>query len=166
MSELPIYVCNVDTPEGAKDYVTCLPQDLVIEKGLPPEAIVGILLRPLEQGEPITPSVFARNHNFVDFLHQVIARRGPSMPGLVEEARRQGEGWVYIIDQRTRDPQGSVPPEDIIGVFEVAGGEVVIDSYHPSPKHQILSVDGFFRLDSELQSCLLDELETLASSAT
>jgi len=34
MTELPITVCRVDTPEGAKDYVTCLSHDHVFKHGL------------------------------------------------------------------------------------------------------------------------------------
>src|SRR5262249_30472144 len=122
------------------------------------EVIIGVLSRPLGPGEAITPAVFARNRVFVDFLHGVIARRGPELPGLIAEARRQGAGWVYIIDQRTPTPQGPIPPEDILGGFEVKGGQVVPGSYRPNPKHRVLSADGFFRLGAELQDCLLEEL--------
>jgi hypothetical protein len=121
-----------------------------------------VLLRPLEPDEPVTPAVFARNRVFVDFMHGVIARRGPTLPGLIAEARRQGDGWVYIIDQRTRNPQGHIPPEDIVGVFAVKSGEIVSGSYQPCPKHQILSADGFLRLEGELQACLLEELASRA----
>ncbi len=158
MAELPIILSRVNTPEGMKEYVTCLPHEQVFARGLAPQAIIGELLRPLEPGEPITPAVFARNRVFVEFMHEVIARRGPTLPGLIAEARRQGDGWVYIIDQRTRNPRGHIPPEDIVGVFAVKGGEIVPGSYQRSPKHLILSADGFFRLAAELQACLLDEL--------
>jgi hypothetical protein len=165
MTELPIIVCRVDTPEGPKDYVTCLSHEHVFQHGLPAEAIIGVLLRPLESGEAITPSVFARNRVFVEFMHSVIARRGPELPGLIAEAKRQGEGWVYVVDQRTPTPQDAVPPEDIVGAFEIKNGQVVPGSYRASPKHMILSANGFFRLGSELQPCLLEELTALAGGA-
>ncbi|MBX7106519.1 MAG: hypothetical protein K1X57_20760 [Gemmataceae bacterium] len=158
---LPITVCRVRTPDGVKDYVTCVPHQAAFASGLAPEVIVGVLLRPVDQVTAITPEVFARNRVFVDFLHAVIARRGPGLPGLVAEARRQGEGWVYIIDQRTRNPQGHIPPEDIIGVFAVQRGRIVPDSYQSSPKHLILSADGFLQLGAELQACLLEELASV-----
>lgn len=162
MAELPITVCRVKMPDGVKEYVTCLTMESVIARGgLAPQAIIGTLTRPLEQGESISPAVFARNRVFVDFLHAVIARRGPEAPGLVAEAARQVNGWVYIIDQRTRTPQGAVPPEDIIGAFEVKDGRLVSDSYRPCQKHMILSPDGFFRLDAQLQTFLLEELAAL-----
>src|SRR5206468_2589407 len=68
MTALPISVCRVDTPEGARDYVTCLPHEQAFANGIPPEAIIGELLRPLKPREAITAAVFARNRVFVDFL--------------------------------------------------------------------------------------------------
>ncbi|MFI5377930.1 MAG: hypothetical protein ACHRHE_01375 [Tepidisphaerales bacterium] len=161
MAEPAIIVCQVDTPEGVKNYVTCLSHEHAFAKGLAPQAIIGVLSRSLEPGEAITPALFARNRVFVDFMHEVIARRAPELPGLIAEARRQGKGLICVIDQRTRTPHGAVPPEDIIGVFVVKSGQVASDSYHPNPNHVILTADGFFQLGSELQPCLLEELSRI-----
>lgn len=158
MSEPTFYIYAVDTPDGPKDYVTVVPPDVGFSQGLAAEAIVGVLLRPLKPGEAITPEVFARNRVFVDFLHAVIARYGPEQAGCMAEAARLGEGWVYVIDQRTPTPQGAVPPEDIIGAFEVKNGQVLSSSYRASYKHMILSPSGFFRLEAGLHQCLLREL--------
>jgi hypothetical protein len=103
--------------------VTLLAPERVLANGLAPEAIVGVLSRPPRSGERITPELFARNRVFVDFLHEVIARHAPSQPGFQAEARRLGNGWIYVVDQRTPTSQGPVPPEDIIGAFEVKVGK-------------------------------------------
>jgi hypothetical protein len=92
----------------------------------------------------------------------MIARRAPELPGIIAEAKRQGEGWLYLIDQRTPTPHDFVPPQDIVGAFEVKNGQVVSGSYRPCPKHSILSSNGFFRLAPELELCLLEELAALA----
>jgi hypothetical protein len=165
MTEFSINVCRVDTPEGPSDYVTCLSHEHVFQHGLVAEAIIGVLLRPLEAGEPITPGIFARNRVFVEFMQSLIARRGPELPGLMAEAKRQGEGLVCVVDQRTPTPQGPVPPEDIVGLFEVKHGQVVPGSYRASPKHMLLSDHGFFRVAPELQQCLLEELAALPGKA-
>lgn len=165
MVHAPINVCEAETPEGLKHYVTCLSLDDVFARGLAPEAIVGELLRPLEPGERISPDVFARNRIFVEFMHDVIARRAPQLPGFIAEARRQGNGWMYVIDQRTPTPQGGVPPHDVVGAFEVRDGSVVTGSYQRNSNHTILSDDGFFQLGSELHSCLMDELMALNHQA-
>ncbi len=155
---MKINIYHVNTPDGPKDYVACLSHEQVFLKGLDPKAIFGVLLRPLSADENITPSVFTQNSVFVKFLHEVIARRALESLSLIEEARRQGEGWVYVIDQRTRNPREAVPPEDVVGVFEVRGGCIVLGSYRPNPGHMILSANGFFRLSAELQACLVQEL--------
>jgi hypothetical protein len=164
MTLSPMIVCSVDTPEGPKDYVPCLPLEHVFQHGLAPEAIVGVLLRPLESDESITPGVFARNKVFVEFMHSVIARHAPLLPGLIAEAERLFEGCVCVIDQRTPTPNDGVPPEDIVGVFEVKNGRVVPGSYQACPKHMVLSERGFFQLDADLQRCLMDDLATLSGT--
>jgi hypothetical protein len=159
-------VCRVRTAEGEQDLVTLLPPDAVFAQGLAPEAVVGVLTGPLGEGDRIAPENFARNRVFVEFLHGVIARHAPEQPGFQAEARRMGNGWIYLIDQRTPTPQGAVPPEDIFGAFEVKDGAVVPGSYKPSDRHRILSVNGFFRLDAGLYQCLMDELAARNASST
>src|SRR5262249_6475934 len=94
-----IWGCRVRKPaEGPQGIVTLLPPEEMFTKGLIPEAIVGVLKVPLKEGEAIKPENFVRNKVFYDFMHEVIARVGPELKGLKAEARRQGEGWVYLID--------------------------------------------------------------------
>jgi hypothetical protein len=162
MTELTFNVCRVDDAEGIRDYVTLIPIEQAFSRGLVPKAIVGVLSRPLADEEAITLELFAPNQVFVEFLHEVIARRGPSSPGLVAEAERQGDGWAYIIDGRTRSPEGPVPPEDIIGAFEVRGGSLVPGSYCANPNHRLLSAHGFFRLSPDMQEALAEELANRA----
>lgn len=158
--QLQIHSCRVESDEGDKDYLTCLPEEM-LGCGLPSEAIVGTLHRPLADGEAIAPENVAINSAFVDFMHGVIARRAPQLPGFIAEARRQGEGLLVIVDLRTQTPDGPVPPHDIVGCFRVAEGAAVVGSYRPSPKHRLLTENGFFQLHPELQAALLEELRRL-----
>ncbi len=158
-SVAPIYVYRVDLPEGITDLVTIVPPEQATRQGgLIPEAIVGRLSHLLGKDDQITSENFARNTVFVDFLHHVIAHHAPNQPPLRAEAQQQGSGWIYIIDQRTPTPEGEVPPEDIIGAFEVVDGHVVPESYRGSPQHRVLSAHGFFQLGRELHWCLMREL--------
>ena len=93
-------------------------------------------------------------------MHEVIARESPELPTCRDEASRIGDGLLYVIDQRTATPDGAVPPEDIIGAFEVKGGAIPVRSYRPNPNHRLLSQRGFFRLDDQLCALLVQELET------
>lgn len=156
--EPDIFVARIRTPEGTQDVVTLLPSSVFFNQGLAPEAVVGMLARPLEPGERVTPDLFARNRVFVDFLHQFIAENAPQDPACRANAQRLGKGWIYIIDHRTETPAGDVPPEDILGALEVADGRVVVGSYRPSPRHRILSARGFFRLGTALHARLVEEV--------
>jgi hypothetical protein len=164
MSDPRFHLCEVETPEGRKHYLTVLPTEVVFRAGMIPESIVGVLRRPLAPGEPITREVFVRNSLFVKFMHEIVARFAPLEPEFQAEAKRLGTGWVYIIDNRTKTPNGSVPPEDIVGAFEVNNRKVVPDSYRPSPKYQILSKDGLFQLTPFLYAQMLRELHSRLES--
>lgn len=157
MAELPFLIVRVNTEEGQKDYVTCVKAEQ-LSKGLISEAIMGVLLRPLTAGEKIGPAVFAQNRVFVDFMHEVIARSSAQLVELLDEAKRQGDGAVAIIDGRTKTPHGYVPNWDVVGTFDVNSGQLVSGSYKPNPAHVILSPDGFVQLDARVQSALLQEV--------
>jgi hypothetical protein len=123
-----IYMARVPG-EGMQNIVSVLPETIVFVQGLVPQAIVGKLLKSAAEGGTLVPRNFARNKEFVDFLHEIIARYGPDLPGLIAEAKRLGSGRVYVIDGRTRTPQGDVPPHDIIGAFRVEGGVVARETH-------------------------------------
>ena len=161
---MPVHVFRVRTPDGDKDFVTLVAQSVASSNGLAGEAIVGQLLRPLQSGEQIAPDNFARNPAFVDFMHAIVARESPNLPSCRAEAERLGDGFLYVIDQRTATPAGPVPPEDIIGAFAVKGGALVAGSYTPNRNHSILSTRGFFQLDPALLDCLVKELEAVSSA--
>jgi hypothetical protein len=161
MAQLPITITRVDTPEGERDYVSCMPADWVAAHGLPKEAVIGMLTRPLDPRNPvIAPAVFARNATFVDFMHSVIARHGPRSAALLAEGRKEN-GWIYVVDRRTRTPDKQVPARDVFGAFELRDGAIVPGSYRPNNDHFVLSVDGFFQLPGELGAALLEELSQL-----
>jgi hypothetical protein len=158
MDDDRVHVVRVNHQDGPRDYLTLLKPDTVFAQGLTPKAIVGVMRRLLQPGEKITPDLFILNRPFVDFLHGVLARYSPGQPACQAEARQVGEGFIYILDQRTPTPEDEVPPEDIIGALEVRDGNIIPDSYRPNPNHLILSARGFFRLDDTLHGCLMQEL--------
>jgi len=161
-SELPVTICSVKTPDGFKDYVTLSAVGAAFKNGLAPAEIVGALIQPIKDGGAVVPANFARNRVFVELLHRTIAKHGPSVSGLVAAAKQQREGWVHIIDGRTPTPQGAVPPEDIIGAFQVRGGQIIPGSYQQNSNHKILSTQGFLCLDPAMQEFLLSEVSASA----
>src|SRR5262249_1633198 len=164
MAKLQIGFIHLDFPENpgeeSKDYVTCLSTERLSRyAGIPSEGIIGQVLRPLQPGERIDPGNFAANKVFVDLIQGVIASRGPQTPDLIAEAKRLRKGTLYIIDRRTRTPEGPVREileQDIFGEFQVSKGRIVPGSYRPNDKHYILTEDGFFQLGPELEESLLE----------
>ena len=158
MDEPEIYISRVVTPEAKGDYVSLLPPkgDLIAE------TVIGVLRTP-QSGDPvISTDTFTRNGVFVDFMHDVIRREAPKLPAYKTEARRVGNGPVYVIDQRAAEQQTPIQPEDVFGAFEASNGELVPGSYETNPTHKILSERGFFRLEAALRAALMRDLESLA----
>jgi hypothetical protein len=166
MSDQSVHVYVVRTPQGEKQYLTPLPTDVAFSRGLIREAIVGEAPRPLGPGEPVTPANFVPNPAFVRLMHDVLARHAPHDAACNAEAKRQESGWVYILDGRTKTPQGAVPPEDIIAALPVENGEFVPGAYRLNARHALLTNDGFFRLPPCLHEQLLIELRRRLDSRT
>ena len=150
------YVYRVKTSAGERDIVSLFSG--AFEAGLITEAIVGEYTHLLEEGESANDASFRPNPAFVRLLHDVIERHAPQLRGLQAEARRQGTGWVYVIDARTPTPDGEVPPCDVIGGFEVSDGDVIPHSYRPNPNHRLLTENGLFGLDPALHERLMERI--------
>ncbi len=138
--------------------VLCLLPPKMVKKlgGLPPAAICGVIDG--DQGV----SSFRKNPKFVEFLHAVIQKVGPTDPELRAAAALQKNGWVYVIDLRTPDgPHGRVVPEDIIGAFEVKEGAIDGRSYWANEKHLVFCERGLMQLPPTLYTALVDELSRL-----
>ena len=130
------------------------PEEMQSLGGLPAEGIAGVM-----GSGSISVDDFRENPGFARFMHQVIGMAGPKDPGLQAAARQQGDGWVYIIDLRTPErPSGRVPPEDIIGAFEVRNGRIIPGSYQASATHLVYTRNGLVCLPPYLRRALVVQL--------
>ena len=153
---LPVVACRVNDGNGERIVIALATVSDAQVVGLSARQVVGQLLEP-SATEVIEPTKFARNPAFFDFMHDVIRRHGPKLPALQAAARAQREGHVFIIDGRTPTPEGRVPPEDIIGGFQVREGIVEEATYSANPNYRLLSELGFTQLDSALLEHLQNE---------
>jgi hypothetical protein len=87
-------------------------------------------------------------------LSRVIYEHTDDRADIRIEAGMQGSGHVYVLDRRTADPGGRVPPEDIIGAVRVEAGVTVAGSFQHNPRHRPLTHSGFFRLPQQLKAAL------------
>ncbi len=148
------HILVIKDRERLRRYVSPLSLEHLAQKGLRSEAIMGEL-----SGPNLSPDTFQQNPLFLKFLGWVIAKHGPRSAELLDEVRRQQNGYVYLIDHRSQSADGSVPPEDIIGGFEVRDGAIV--RYHSSPNYQLYTKAGLMSLPGTFHELLVEELSKL-----
>ena len=140
-------------PPTALRALSFVPPEIVKQiGGLPKEAIYGFM-----QGEGISAEQFRPNPLFNTFLHDVIRNHVSNDPAAHAAALQQGSGSLSIIDLRTPEgPDGFVPYEDIIGIFEVKDGVFGPQSYQPNDKYLAFSArGGFISLPADLQAAFV-----------
>ncbi len=160
-----IHLVGLSEPGRWDALVSLLSDEHVLRSGLPGPAIIGRLREHREAGAPLTPDNLEVNDEFVDFLHDIIARETPNDPAFQRAVKRQRDGWMYVIDRRTPTPAGEVPAEDILGAFRIENGEAVPGSYQRMKTHRIVSERGLFQLDDYLQPKLIEALRALGTDA-
>lgn len=157
MTEESCFIYDVDLDGQPKRYLSPLPNEVVIQLGLPTEAIMGELIGNVEE---ITTDNFRMNPVFREFLQWVIEKHARLFQDLIAEGKRQKDGIVCVLDLRTPTPGGPVLPEDIIGVFEVKDGELV--RFVGSSKYVLVGQNGLTKLNDDIRAKLIDELTVLA----
>ena len=148
-----VYLFSAVT-DAVHHYLSFIEPDEVFRKGLAGEAIIGEVDATLS----VSPAHFRGNSVFKAFLHEVIARVAPTLPESKQQARELQNGFLFVIDARVPDPTGEILPEDIMGAFRVADGEIVPDSYQINENHRLVSDKGLFRLHPAIHAELLREL--------
>jgi hypothetical protein len=153
-----VFTYRLDMGAGEQDVVSLVGPELVFEHGLCTEAILGVLTPGSQPGDAFRPECFRQNPAFVTYLGGLMAAHILSDADLVREARRQAEGFVYVLDGRTPTPRDRVPAEDVIGAAAVNAGELVPGSYRHNPNHQLLTMNGYFVLPSQMEDILLFDI--------
>ena len=115
-----VFVYQVNVGADVREVVSLLDPDTAFGHGICTEAIVG-MVRPGPAGQPqIEPERFQENPAFVQFLRELISARIYDVEDLRRAGQQQGEGYLYLLDARTPQPQGQVPPVDATG--QLPGG--------------------------------------------
>jgi hypothetical protein len=151
-------IFSVQTPQGRFNVVSFSSPADAAARGIPEEAIIGILPSNVVD---IKQATIKQNASFVLFLHKVIARHCSLTPSLMNQALQIGRGSLFVIDGRATTPSGQQESEDILGVFQVEGGRIIAESYQPNPDYLLVSKRGLFALDTWLHARLLEELAKL-----
>jgi hypothetical protein len=136
--------------------VSFLKPDEVEQLGeIPSKAVCGYF-----ENESTDPDHFIENAAFVQYMHSMIADKGFDLPSLKAAAKKQINGYLYIIDLRTPEGViGNVPPEDIIGAFKVENQQLVDKSYWRNGSHKILTVNGLVKLPPDMFNLVIEGLK-------
>lgn len=148
-----------DSEGDIKRYFSVLPQDEVMRKGLLRQAIAGTIEGAFDKNTVFDGSNFQPNREYIELLHAVIEKYGPGIEQLQTEAQRQQSGSVVVFDRRIGDIDAGVPPEDIIGLFEVENGKLL--GYIPNPNYMLWTKKGFSNPGPEFSGYLLEEIRSL-----
>ncbi|WP_326559686.1 hypothetical protein [Micromonospora sp. NBC_01796] len=157
-----VYRYRLDFGGGEREVVSLLEADWVSRHGLHPEAVMAVVR---EGADPydLEPVDVRESGPFLRLLSRVIFENVNRCADIRRRADLQSAGYFYLLDERTQDPGGRVPPEDIIGSIEVRDGQPVAGSYQHNPRHRLLAAAGWFRLPSELETAIQHRLRSGAA---
>jgi len=149
-------------PERLRPLTYLSPADARAMGRLPGAAIYGYL----PPGE-FSVERFRPNPEFLQFVHFVLRVVGPADRPLQLAALQQADGWLYIADLRASpDARGQVPPEDILGGFEVQDGHILPGTYWANPQYRVLTENGLMQLPTTLHDALIRSLKKLKPPAS
>lgn len=142
--------------------LSLLSPEEVERHGLPTEAVLGEISALLPT---MTPDQFEVNEKFLALLHEIVQKYAPELSTLQGQAKSQGTGYVYIVDQRVKEKE-NLFPEDIIGQFSVSRGEIKSASYQANERYKVLTDKGPIQLPLLLSEQLLSKISSeLAQTA-
>ncbi len=155
------YFYTTETQNGKVNYLSLLPHDVVYKNGLCPETIIGTVI-----GEPpITVQNFQLNQRFLFYLHSIIVRFIEKNPLYKKQAKKIGDGTLYIKDDRMKHNRQSVAcKSNIIASIQVNNRELVVETYEPNAGYRLITGDGLFQLTPELRAFVIEELTKRAET--
>ena len=136
-------------PSGILTAVTWFSRNLIEKRGLPPASICGVL--PYLDA-PMDEEHFTQNHQFIQALHKL--NLNSLDPDLLAFAKATIEPAVAIIDQRSTDPNGDVPLQDIIGQYSIVAGRV--QGYQPNSAYRLITSQGIFKLTPWIRKSIVE----------
>jgi hypothetical protein len=151
---MTLYTYTVTIDNVERNVLSFADPDDVLNKGLIGKSVIGYLK---ETDKEVLPENIVYNADFVEIFKRTIKTAALASVDLMKSASQQQNGFVYIIDQRTKD-QNETKARDILGSFEVIGGQLNTDSFQFNPNYQIISTDGLFRLPDNFEKAILNEI--------
>lgn len=97
------------------------------------------------------------NPDFLLLLHETVRDVMATDPEVIEEAEKQPNGFVFIIDRRSQEGE-AIKEEDIIGIFLVHEKQTDAGRYRPNPDYRFVTERGFGLLPVPVEEQLMRKL--------
>ncbi|WP_320820482.1 hypothetical protein [Thalassolituus sp.] len=161
MSKLTLNIVEAEANGATSFLLTLASKKIIASKGLTSNFILGSLPG-IPNDESKIHQNFQENKEFRITLISFINAELVHQNEFINQAKAQESGWIYLIDQRTSTPKDDVPPEDIIGGFQIESGKIV--KFIPNKKHLLISNSGVFSLGNSANKLFLKYMEDLTSN--
>lgn len=151
------YIVKVKDPDSREEhkYLTMVPLELIQEKGLLPEAIVGEYFGLDNEQLELTSRTCKGNIVFKEFMQNCFSKYASKLPLCIEEAKQNEVNMLVLADLRNGD-DGINIAEDVYGVMPVKGD--AIGEYVANDRFLIFTEKGPLTLPPDLKRLLMDEL--------
>ncbi len=125
--------------------------ETVYKSGLKSKCVIGSLKN---INKPVSAENIIYNPEFIELFIKTIKSTALQSEELINSARQQETGFIYITDNRSVS-KNETKPSDIIGAFEVVNGQINADSFQANNRYEIVSNDGLFNLPSIFEENIL-----------
>ncbi|MGC3946391.1 MAG: hypothetical protein QM762_18035 [Chryseolinea sp.] len=147
------YFVKIDNIE--RSVLSFLEPGSAFTKGFTGKSVIGFL-KQTDKG--VLPENIVYNPDFIEIFKRAIKIAALDSPDLESAATSQQNGFIYIIDRRSKN-NDETKSKDIIGSFEVTQGQLNDESFQFNPNYQIISSEGIFQLPEDFEKVLLKEIE-------
>jgi hypothetical protein len=145
-----IYLLNTEIEGRETLLLSIINPEVDKDATLTAKAIIGFVL---DENKPVTFENVRFNPAFIDHFHKTIVFFSQFSDTMISMVEQQQNGFIYITDQRKKEATEHAQ-QDIIGSFEVKDGALVSESYVANPAYKLISEDGAFILQKELEALL------------
>ena len=148
------HLYSIPGEKGTLHLLSPLTQEQLAGRATRSEFFLGRLLDPAKGTEPENISY---NADFLVILHELVRDLMATDRDVLEEAQRQPNGYVFIVDQRAPADE-EVLKEDIIGIFLVNEKTTDASRYRPNPDYRLIGKNGVALFPDKVEELLMQKL--------
>ena len=147
------YLYKIPSSKETLHLLSPLSKDELAKLTSKSELFLGRLIDPDKE---IIHENISYNADFLVVLHRIVRDYMVTDPEVIEQVKKQPNGFVFIVDRRTTEED--VEKEDIIGIFLVNESQTDVSRYRPNPDYKLISKKGPGMFHDEVEMELMKVL--------